>query len=292
MTANIIYEDKISKIKLNNDVQVKDILLNLQNDIHNILNLDKTKELRLLDDNLQVLEEDEFIHTKSETEKTFYLYQTFKQVKAEEISEDSQPIDDLITEVTEAKVKLKKKYQPNITLRRSPNIFRIRSIYEPVNFNRISVQGQTSNFPLVIFTTSDTNLDYNYHIDNQTEHTSELNEIEADENLVFQLNEMGFPEDKCKRALVLARNNIDRATDILLNDELDYLASSDNLVTTNLEDEHANVVRMEVDDYFDYNEVDEDNHNYVNNNAEAEEGEEENDYDDEDVEENTENDNV
>ncbi len=44
-----------------------------------------------------------------------------------------------------------------------------------------------------------------------------------DENAVNSLQEMGFPEEQCRRSLILARNDISRATDILLNGNLDYL---------------------------------------------------------------------
>jgi uncharacterized UBP type Zn finger protein len=44
-----------------------------------------------------------------------------------------------------------------------------------------------------------------------------------DENLLKNLKELGFPEDKCRTALIMSKNNITRATDILINDELDYM---------------------------------------------------------------------
>ena len=47
--------------------------------------------------------------------------------------------------------------------------------------------------------------------------------IVPDENLVNNLKEMGFPEDRCRRALIMSRNNINRATDMLLNDAMDYI---------------------------------------------------------------------
>lgn len=49
--------------------------------------------------------------------------------------------------------------------------------------------------------------------------------IVPDENLVNNLKEMGFPEDQCRRALIHSRNDISRATDLLLSDGLDYLPS-------------------------------------------------------------------
>ena len=41
--------------------------------------------------------------------------------------------------------------------------------------------------------------------------------IEVDENLVNQLKDMGFTEDRARQALRQCRNNIERATEILLD---------------------------------------------------------------------------
>jgi hypothetical protein len=49
--------------------------------------------------------------------------------------------------------------------------------------------------------------------------------VAPDDSLVGSLMEMGFAEEQCRRALVLARNNISRATDFLLSGEMDYLPS-------------------------------------------------------------------
>ena len=43
--------------------------------------------------------------------------------------------------------------------------------------------------------------------------------IEANENLVNQLKDMGFAEDRARAALIRARNQVSIATDILLGEE-------------------------------------------------------------------------
>ena len=43
-------------------------------------------------------------------------------------------------------------------------------------------------------------------------------QVEADENLLRELQDMGFPEDRAREALVNSRNNINRATEMLLGD--------------------------------------------------------------------------
>ncbi len=49
--------------------------------------------------------------------------------------------------------------------------------------------------------------------------------LAPDDNMVNSLKEMGFPEEQCRRALRMGRNNISRATDLLLSGEMDYLPS-------------------------------------------------------------------
>ena len=47
------------------------------------------------------------------------------------------------------------------------------------------------------------------------------NPVEADENLLRELQEMGFPEDRARQALINSRNNINRATEMLLGESGD-----------------------------------------------------------------------
>ena len=44
--------------------------------------------------------------------------------------------------------------------------------------------------------------------------------IEANENLVNQLKDMGFPEDRARAALIRSRNELSVATDILLGEDV------------------------------------------------------------------------
>lgn len=52
--------------------------------------------------------------------------------------------------------------------------------------------------------------------------------VVPDENMLNNLKEMGFPEEQCRRALIHARNDISRATDLLLSDGLDYIPNEQN----------------------------------------------------------------
>lgn len=56
---------------------------------------------------------------------------------------------------------------------------------------------------------------------NRSIHTQ--NQVIPDENLLNNLKEMGFSEEQGRRALIASRNDITRATDLLLSDTLDYI---------------------------------------------------------------------
>ena len=53
----------------------------------------------------------------------------------------------------------------------------------------------------------------------QVRNNQERNNIETNENLVNQLKDMGFPEDRARAALIRAGNQLSIATDILLGEE-------------------------------------------------------------------------
>jgi uncharacterized UBP type Zn finger protein len=54
----------------------------------------------------------------------------------------------------------------------------------------------------------------------QIRNNQEGNNIEANENLVNQLKDMGFPEDRARAALIRAGNQLSIATDILLGEDV------------------------------------------------------------------------
>ena len=54
----------------------------------------------------------------------------------------------------------------------------------------------------------------------QVRNNQEGNNIEANENLVNQLKDMGFAEDRARAALIRARNQVSIATDILLGEDV------------------------------------------------------------------------
>ena len=77
------------------------------------------------------------------------------------------------------------------------------------------------------------NVGRNFYQNNSNPHFGRINRriqreiinplIIPNQNLVDNLKEMGFPEEQCRRALVVANNDISRATDLLLSDGLDLL---------------------------------------------------------------------
>jgi uncharacterized UBP type Zn finger protein len=77
-------------------------------------------------------------------------------------------------------------------------------------------------------------------------------ELIPDENSVKFLKEMGFQEDQCERALIIANNYRVSAMEILLSDE-----QRESNVNNQLN------YHIEVDDFFDFNYIEYGNHYYI-----------------------------
>lgn len=74
---------------------------------------------------------------------------------------------------------------------------------------------------------------YEFEHNNQEE---EKQNIEPNENHVKELKEMGFPEERARDALIRARNDISRATEILLSGKEDNNNNEENEENENDED--------------------------------------------------------
>ena len=63
--------------------------------------------------------------------------------------------------------------------------------------------------------------DYNQFGRNEPLNNNNNNPVEADEGALRELQEMGFPEDRAREALINSRNDVNRATEILLGENGD-----------------------------------------------------------------------
>ena len=197
MKIDIYFESTIYSTEINQPIQIKDIISNFQK----LINI-PTSKLIILNNKKELLENSETINIQKE-KKTFYIIDKSKinlnQITDFNIIEKEEPIEKIITKATNAKIQLEKKKTE------------IRN--NRLDFNQeLQNGGNLGRLLAMLQTLEERNL-INIQIINQNN-----NNIEPNENHVNSLKEMGFPEDRIRSALIRARNNINRATDILISE--------------------------------------------------------------------------
>ena len=195
MKIDIYFESKIYSTEINQPIQIKEIISNFQK----LINI-PTSKLIILNNKKELLENSETINIQKE-KKTFYIIDKSKinlnQITDFNIIEKEEPIEKIITKATNAKIQLEKK-KTDIRNNR-------------LDFNQeLQNGGNLGRLLAMLQTLEERNL-INIQIINQNN-----NNIEPNENHVNSLKEMGFPEDRIRSALIRARNNINRATYILI----------------------------------------------------------------------------
>ena len=182
MKINIYYESKIYSTTIKNPIPANTLIDNIKN---------------LLNDSKNIIPKTELITPKEKTTQNFYLIkQTNNYIEKEK---EEEPIEKMIMNATGAKIKLIKKVQ------QVPN--RLNS------FNQLLNDGNVGRLLDLIQFLEERNMII------QVRNNQEGNNIEANENLVNQLKDMGFAEDRARAALIRARNQVSIATDILLGEE-------------------------------------------------------------------------
>ena len=212
MKINIILENSSIKTVISKSIKVKELLNHLKKSLPELI---KT-ECFLMDEK-GILPEDEIINLIQEEKNLFIINKIIKKPH----NLESIQIEDLISQATDASSKLK----VNKLKRTGPLIDRV-SILEQMMNNTVSSLNSNSLGNRTAQLNQIQSL-----LRTLMEQPSELipqsrpvvQNVVADENLVNNLKEMGFPEDRCRRALIISRNNINRATDMLLNDAIDYI---------------------------------------------------------------------
>ena len=197
MKIDIYFESKIYTTEINQPIQIKEIISNFQGFMGN-----PHSKLIILNNKNEILENSQTINIQNE-KLTFYILDKTKinlnKINDYNIIENEQPIEKLITKATNAKIQLEKK-KTDIRDNR-------------FDFNQeLQNGGNLGRLLAMLQTLEERNL-INIQIINQNN-----NNIEPNENHVNSLKEMGFPEDRIRSALIRARNNINRATDILISE--------------------------------------------------------------------------
>jgi len=182
-------------------------------------------------------------------EKVFYLliYKKVKNNKYTDIedfrsnsSKKKLEIEDLIMKTTNAKIKLepiKIKHERTTTERQNLIDELINSsignILDEGNVsNRGEAQQNFSQFFNILRPIIDNDISEGEFIISSNRGPASIiinrsshhrSSVIPNDSLVNNLKEMGFPEEQCRRALRMARNDISRATDILLSGDMDFL---------------------------------------------------------------------
>ena len=203
MKTEILINNMKLTTELKSDIKVKELIL----EIKKLLKFNNNTNFKLLDNNQVLLNDEEIIspNLKTEKYKRMFLIESIEEkplIKNE--GETNENMEKIIMKVTNAKtaMKLGKDQAGNIRQRMGMNneedpFSRLMNILQLLENNQLIVNDN----------------DFGGRIGIERRNNEEVNE-----DYVKQLHEMGFPEDRARQALINSRNNINRATEILLGE--------------------------------------------------------------------------
>lgn len=195
MLLNISFEKYNLSTKITTPFSIKDILANVKSTLN-------IKEINFLvvDEQNEILSETEVLLPSGEP-KNLYLLRNTEHPEPVQIKNEKEPsIEEMIMQVTGASEKIVVKKQ---------------EIKAPFDFFEQLSNGNNSLSRLLSV------------LQGLEERNNELrgfemraqHNVEPNENYVRELKDMGFPEDRARAALIRTRNDVTRATDILLSGE-------------------------------------------------------------------------
>ena len=205
MKIEIKYENEILKSYSKKPISIKDIILNIKRKC----NIKKEEILLVFNSkNNEIYEETDLLIPNEKEKNQIESLNIIKINNKKNIininnnnkPKENEPIEDLIMKITGASTKLKSQTQNpedsyNILERlgrENPNLGFLFEMLQNLEQRNLQIQ--------------------------QIRQINRNNQpIEVDENLVNQLKDMGFTEDRARQALRQCRNNIERATEILLD---------------------------------------------------------------------------
>ena len=201
--------------EIKKDIKVKDLI----NDLKEYLNT-KDSNFILFNKNHTQLKESDIISIKNEKQSTLYLIKSNlnnKNLINSEKKEDKKQIEELIMNVTGAKKPIYMEKQMPLN---PGNRFSILELLDNRNNNQ---GGENNGFDRLLNILQV--LEENNHIEfrigpvnNNINNNNNNIQIEADERALRELQDMGFPEDRTRQALINSRNDINRATELLLGE--------------------------------------------------------------------------
>lgn len=193
MKLNISYGSHSLSATVTTPITIQDIT----SSIKQTLNIPNTN-LSVIDESNQILNSSEVILPQNDSTKNLYIVNTLLSSSTKKIETSQHSIEELIMQVTGASDKIVLNKKPTVS-NTSMNILEQLS-NESNSLERLLnlLQGLESR-------------NIQFRVNNQQQ------ALEPNENYVRELKDMGFPEERARDALIRARNNISRATDILLN---------------------------------------------------------------------------
>ena len=214
MKIEIYFLNSKLTTEIKKDIQVKDLL----SDLKEYLNT-KDSNFILFDNKHVQLKETDIISTKNGKQSTFYLIKSSlnkNNLLTSEKKELNEKLskEQLIMHCTGAKkpLDIKKQIPLNIN-HRVP----LLELFE----NRNNDQGGENNAfdrLLNILQVLEENNQIAFRIGQVNNNNNNNTQIEADEQALQELKDMGFQEDHARQALINSRNDINRATEILLGE--------------------------------------------------------------------------
>jgi hypothetical protein len=245
MKLTIYYESLVITTEIKSSIYIRDLVTSLARNLKD----DSLQSVKALDSEQRPLDFGTKIEANKESSKVYLI--SVPNLKKKAIY-CKKPLDELITEVTGGKTKLKKS-KPERTNSNDP-MERLAMIEELMNANLSNLVvpgggGNLNNRIAEVNMIQDMlrNIMRERGAGNQEGGLSTVsipirigvgnnistggvvnsgggvgNNIIPNESHLNNLKEMGFPEDRARRALIMARNNLSRATDLLLSDALDY----------------------------------------------------------------------
>lgn len=225
MNLNILFENSTISSVINKDISIKELINELKNS-------PKTKDwfkdysLTFLNSNNELLKDDYIVSINKEKEQTLYL-SSVKKPKQEQSNIVQEPIEDLLMKVTGAKTKVK----PARMRSSGANAFEQLMESALTNLNntgsttvniRANQLSQLQNLLRSMINPGNGEVIINPIGIHHGGSSNSANFVVSEEG-VAHLLEMGFSDADARRALRMSRNNLNRATDILISGSLDYM---------------------------------------------------------------------
>ncbi len=207
MKIEIYYQNSKLTTEIKKDTLVKDLIYNLKQYLKT-----ENSNFILFDSEQNKLKESDSISINKQNKLTFYLMKSsinknnlINLDQKEKLTENLN-INQLIMKCTGAK-KLIEKPQGNNRV----------GLLELID-NRNNRQGRDNNAFERLINILQLLDDNNQIIFREEPIVNNNNPVEADEQALRELQDMGFPEDRARQALINSRNDINRATELLLGE--------------------------------------------------------------------------